>query len=229
MSRLLRGVAAVALVGPVLVAAAAGPRSRHHARTKFSGQFNAVVSNNFSTNSDVEGRLVAGNINNGRSSTFYENPNPLSAPSAFRGVNALTIQNCPGCNVNNGGGVNFVTSNSGTFNLNGGGSVSQNNPVLRDERLHHAAQRTSDRARRMASNSTFNNPNTNSLILTSRPSSGVAVFDMTAAELAGGQRTIITSRSRTRPRRRRSSSTSLGASPKAAAKISTAIRISTST
>jgi hypothetical protein len=33
-------------------------------------QFNAVVTNNFSTHSDVEGRLVAGNIKNGQSSTF---------------------------------------------------------------------------------------------------------------------------------------------------------------
>jgi hypothetical protein len=37
-------------------------------------QFNAVVSNNFSTTSDVEGRLVAGNISHG--ATFFSTPTP---------------------------------------------------------------------------------------------------------------------------------------------------------
>ena len=91
MSRLLRGVAAVALIAPVLI----GTLPAHAAvltAEDILKQFNAVVANNFSTNSDVEGRLVAGNINNGGSSTFYEKPNASSAPSSFQGVNALTIQ-----------------------------------------------------------------------------------------------------------------------------------------
>ena len=127
MSRSRRSAVVVALVAPLL-AAALPAHAAVITADDILGQFNAVVSGNFSTNSDVEGRLVAGNINNSQSSTFYENPNALSEPSAFRGVNALTIQNCPNCNVNHGGGVNFVTSNSGSFNLNGGGSVAQNNP-----------------------------------------------------------------------------------------------------
>ena len=124
MSRLLRGVAAVALVAPVLVTTLPAHAAVLTADDILK-QFNAVVTDNFSTQHDVEGRLVAGNINNGGSSTFYENPNPSSAPSSFQGVNAVTVQSCPSCNVNNGGGVNFVTSNAGTFNLNGGGSIAK--------------------------------------------------------------------------------------------------------
>jgi hypothetical protein len=66
-------------------------------------QFNAVVSKNFSTNSDVEGRLVAGNISQG--ATFFSSPNPLSSPSSFQAVNALMISGCSSCNVDNGGSV----------------------------------------------------------------------------------------------------------------------------
>ena len=69
LSRLQRGVAAFALIAPVLVATLPA-RAAVITADDILGQFNAVVTNNFSTNSDVEGRLVAGNINNGGSSTF---------------------------------------------------------------------------------------------------------------------------------------------------------------
>ena len=154
MSRSLRGVAVVALVAPVLV----GTFPAHAAvltAEDILTQFNAVVSNNFSTNSDVEGRLVAGNINNGGSSTFYEKPNSSSAPSSFKGVNALTIRNCPSCNVNNGGGVNFITSNAGTFNLNGGGSVSQNDPSFAMSDFTTPLDALQAKLAAMISNSTF--------------------------------------------------------------------------
>lgn len=185
MSRLQRGVAAVALMAPVLVAALPAHAAVITA-DEILGQFNAVVTDNFSTNSDVEGRLVAGNINNSGSSTFYEGPNPLSSPSAFRGVNALTIQSCPGCNVNNGGGVNFITSNSGTFNLNGGGSVAQNNPsfVMSDFTTPLNGLQTELGA--LAQNSTVSSPNSNSLVFDVTPVDGVAVFDISGTALAGG-------------------------------------------
>ena len=85
LSRLQRGFAAVALIAPVLVATLPAHAAVITA-DDILGQFNAVVTNNFSTNSDVEGRLVAGNINNGGSSTFYEKPNSSSSPSSFQGV-----------------------------------------------------------------------------------------------------------------------------------------------
>jgi choice-of-anchor A domain-containing protein len=190
MSRLLRGIAAVSLVAPVLV----GTLPAHAAvltAEDILTQFNAVVSNNFSTNSDVEGRLVAGKINNGGSSTFYENPNSSSAPSAFKGVNALTIEKCPSCNVNNGGGVNFITSNAGTFNLNGGGSVSQNDPSFAMSDFTTPLDALQTKLAAMIADSNFTTPDSNSLIFHVTPdASGTAVFDMTAAELAGGNYNI---------------------------------------
>ena len=186
MSRLLRGVAAVALVAPVLVATLPAHAAVLTAEDILK-QFNAVVTDNFSTNSDVEGRLVAGNINNGGSSTFYQKPNPLSSPSSFQGVNALTIQSCPGCNVNNGGSVNFVTSNSGSFNFNGGGSLTQNNPSFAMSDFTTPLGALQARLAGMIANSNFTSPNNNSLVFDVTPdASGTAIFDMTSSQLAGG-------------------------------------------
>jgi choice-of-anchor A domain-containing protein len=185
VSRLQRGLTAVALVAPVLVAAVPAHAAGLTADSILD-QFNAVVTDNFSTNSDVEGRLVAGNINNGQSSTFYENPNPLSSPSAFQGVNALTIQSCPGCNVDHGGGVNFITSNSGTFNLNGGGSIAKNNPSFAMSDFTTPLNGLQTDLAGLTSNSTVSSPNSNSLVFDVTPVDNVAVFDITGAELAGG-------------------------------------------
>jgi choice-of-anchor A domain-containing protein len=185
-SQLRRGAAPVALVVPLLVATLPAHAAVLTAEDILT-QFNAVVTGNFSTNSDVEGRLVAGNINNNGSSTFYEKPNPSSASSSFQGVNALTVQKCPGCNVDNGGGVNFVTSNAGTFNLNGGGSVSQNNPSFAMSDFTTPLNALQAKLAGMIANSNFSSPNNNSLVFDVTPdASGTAVFDMTAAELAGG-------------------------------------------
>jgi choice-of-anchor A domain-containing protein len=179
MSRSLRGVAVVALIAPVLI----GTLPAHAAvltAEDILTQFNAMVSNNFSTQHDVEGRLVAGTISNSSSSTFYNNPNSSSAPSAFQAVNANTISSCPSCNVNNGGSVNFVTSNAGTFNLNGGGSVSQNNPAFAMSDFTTPLDALRAKLAGMMANSTV----TSGLDFIVAPVDGVAVFDITGAQLA---------------------------------------------
>jgi hypothetical protein len=138
MSRLQRGVAAVALMAPVLVTALPAHAAVITA-DEILGQFNAVVTNNFSTNSDVEGRLVAGNINNSGSSTFYEGPNPLSAPSSFKGVNALTIPELPElqCEQRRRGQFHHQQLWHIQFEWRGVGRPKQ--PGLRDQRLHDTA------------------------------------------------------------------------------------------
>ena len=95
MSRLLRGVAAVALVAPVLVATLPAHAAVLTA-DDILGQFNAVVTDNFSTNSDVEGRLVAGNINNSGSSTFYEKPKSFEFAVLVSGRERLDHPELPG-------------------------------------------------------------------------------------------------------------------------------------
>jgi hypothetical protein len=224
-AQLRRGAAAVALVAPVLVATLPAHAAVLTADDILK-QFNAVVSNNFSTQHDVEGRLVAGNINNAGSSTFYENPNSSRAPLTFQAVNANTILSCPSCNVDHGGSVNFTNTNSGTF---GGAPVQKNNPSFAMSDFTTPLNALQAKLAGMIANSNFASPDSNSLVFHVAPdASGTAVFDMTAAQLEGGRGTITTSRSRA-SRRRRSSSTSAGASLRAAVRISTAIHTSTST
>ena len=80
-------------------------------------QFNAVITQQFSTTSDVEGRLVAGKLNTGSSATFYNKPN--GSLSSYAAVNAITVDSGGAwMNVNNGGSVNYQSSNAGHFNFN---------------------------------------------------------------------------------------------------------------
>jgi choice-of-anchor A domain-containing protein len=171
---------------PLLAAASLPARAGVITADEILGQFNAVVTDDFSTSSDVEGRLVAGTIDNSGSSTFYANPNPASSPSSFQGVNALTIESCPGCSVNNGGSVNYINSNAGTFNFNGGGSAAQNNPAFTMSEFTTPLNALQTQLGALAANSTVSSPNSNSLVFDVTPVDGVAVFDMTAAELEGG-------------------------------------------
>jgi choice-of-anchor A domain-containing protein len=172
------------LAAPLLAAAALPARAGVITAEEILGQFNAVVANDFSTNSDVEGRLVAGTIDNSGSSTFYENPNPASSPSSFQGVNALTIESCPSCNVNNGGSVNYINSNSGTFNFNGGpkGSLVQNSPAFTMSEFTTPLNALQTQLGGLTANSSvITSPN--SLDFDVTPVNGIAVFDISATDL----------------------------------------------
>ncbi|MYM31461.1 choice-of-anchor A family protein [Duganella sp. CY15W] len=114
-------------VGAVATFAAASAPAATLTASQILTQFNSVVSGNFSTAHDVEGRLVANNLVKG--ATFYNNPS--NTPSAFSAVNAINIGANGGGNINNGGSVNYVTSNAGSFNLNGsGGSIKHGVPTF---------------------------------------------------------------------------------------------------
>jgi hypothetical protein len=180
-------LASALLCAPLLIVGASPAAAANLTAIDILDQFNAVVTNNFSTDSDVEGRLVAGTIDNSGSSTFYENPNSQSAPSSFKGVNALTIQSCPGCNVDHGGGVDYINNDHGTFNLNGGGSVASNSPSFTMSEFTTPLNGLETQLAGLTANSTFSAPNSNSLVFNIAPAAanGIAVFDMTAAQLAG--------------------------------------------
>ena len=146
-------------------------------------EFNAVIIDNFNTTSDVEGRLVAGNIQSG--ATFYNNPSPQSGASAFQAINALTISGCSSCNVNNGGNVNYVNSNSGSYNFNGGGALKQNNPNFSMNAFTAPLNALMTGLTGLTANSTVNSSDPNNFTFNvSANNQGVAVFDVTAATLA---------------------------------------------
>lgn len=161
--------------------------------------------------SDVQGRLVAGTIKNTQSSTFYESPNPLEGASTFSAVNALTIQSCPSCNVNNGGSVNYINSHGGALNFNAGGgqpkgSLVQNMPAFTMSEFTGPLNALETQLGGLASNSSVSSPNSNSLVFdVTANTKGLAVFDITAGSSRGDRATTIISLSAARRRRRSSS------------------------
>lgn len=117
------------LINSIFLGAAALAAVPSHAASltaaQIMNQFNGVFSGDFATGSDVEGRLVANHISHG--ATFYNNPS--NNASSFAAVNAITIGPNGGGNVDHSGNVNFITSNAGSFSMNGG-SVQHNAPVF---------------------------------------------------------------------------------------------------
>jgi len=161
-------------------------------------QFNSVVTGDFSTSSDVEGRLVANNISHG--ATFYNNPSNVA--SAFSAVNAITIGSNGGGNINNGGSVNFISSNAGHFNLNGsGGSIKQGVPAFAMSDFSTPLNTLEAQLAGMANaNGSLNaaDPNNFTFNLTGNASS-TSVFNLTTSQLgaaaninfAGTAKTVV--------------------------------------
>lgn len=147
-------------------------------------QFNGVVWNNFTTQHDVEGRLVANNINGG--ATFYNNPNALAAPSSFQAVNAINLNTCQSCNVNNGGSVNYVTTLGGNvhFNYNGGGSLVHNTPTFAISDFITPLNAFISNLNGLTANSSINASDNNQVKFNViADAKGVAVFTLTDAQL----------------------------------------------
>ncbi|MCO6419167.1 choice-of-anchor A family protein [Siccirubricoccus sp. KC 17139] len=153
-------------------------------------QFNAVITGSFSSNHDVEGRLVAGSITGHASSTLYLKPNPAAAPSAFAAVNVVNVAAGVNKNVNNGGSVNVQGSNAGRFNLNGGGRVGST-PAFTIGDFATPLNALQTQLAGLAANSAVSsrvpgNNDPNLLQLTVTPNAqGLAVFTLTTTQLAG--------------------------------------------
>lgn len=145
-------------------------------------QFNAVITGDVSTTSDIEGRLVVNNLVKG--ATFYNNPRGNA--SDYSAVNAINIGVNGGGNVNNGGGVNYVNSNLGSFNLNAGGSIKHSVPTFSIADFSTPLNALEAQLAGMASaNSLLNasDPNNFNFGLTGNASS-TSVFNITTSQLA---------------------------------------------
>jgi choice-of-anchor A domain-containing protein len=156
--------------------AVAGPLTSSQILT----QFNAVVSNNFSTSSDVEGRLATTNLNRGAS--FFNNPR--GAASDYAAINAVNIGNVNG-NVNNGGSVAFQNTNAGRFNLNGRGGAVTQAPMFAISDFTTPLDALVTQLSGMGANSTIDAGDPNNFTFNvNGGANGMAVFDLTTAQLA---------------------------------------------
>lgn len=140
-------------------------------------QFNGIITNQFSSQSDVEGRLITGELKVG--ATFYNNPN--GSTSSFSAVNAINIDAGNSMNVNNGGSVNYQTSNAGRFNLNGGGTVVKQSPAFTMSEFTAPLNALQSQLSRLSTNSTVNGTDPNNF--TFNETGATAVFSLTTMQL----------------------------------------------
>lgn len=169
-------------IGTVATFAAVSAQAASLTSSQILNQFNAVVTGDVSTTSDIEGRLVVNNLVKG--ATFYNNPRGTA--SDYSAVNAITIGANGGGNVNNGGGVNYVTGNAGSFNLNGGGSVKHGVPTFSMSDFSTPLNALESQLAGLSSaNSVLNaaDPNNFTFKLTGNASS-TSVFNITTSQLA---------------------------------------------
>ena len=153
------------------------------------GQFNAVISGNFTSNSDVEGRLVANALQGG--STFYL-PRGTAVASSFGVVNAITVgSGVTNANVNNGGNVDVQGSNQGHFNLNGGGRITST-PAFAITDFTTPLNALTSQLAGLSANSTINASDPNNFTFNETPdASGTAVFKLDSSTLASARNLVF--------------------------------------
>lgn len=143
-------------------------------------QFNAVISGSYTSNSDIEGRLVTNTLAGGP--VFYS-PRGTAAPSSFQVINAINIASGVSATVNTGGSVNWVTSNAGSFTMNGG-SITRNNPPFSITDFTDPLNALVGQLAGLTANSTVNGADPNSFTFNEASGASTAVFSLTTAQLA---------------------------------------------
>ena len=174
------GVCAVLAV--LIVLAASVAQASVLTAQEILSQFNGVISSSYTSTSEVEGRLAANNITGG--ATFYNDPDPLSAPSAFQAVNAQTIAATGNYNIDNGGSVNYIVSNAATYNFNNGGSLVYQSPDFAMSDFTTPLNALVSQLSSLSDNSTINTSDPNNYIFVVTPdASGTAVFSISTTTL----------------------------------------------
>jgi len=142
--------------------------------------FNAVIYTNALTQDDIEGAaVIGGNLN---AATIFNAPN-ASQPSGF---GALTVYgNTLGnpINIDNGGNAYVGGTQGAHINFNGGGSyISAPSYVISD--FEAPLDALSQSLALLAATSILPTPANNEIITATPGANGIAVFNVTAAQLA---------------------------------------------
>lgn len=141
---------------------------------------NALIYTNATTTADIEGEAIIGGSFSG--ATMYNNPQvaPLS------GYGALTVYGSTSgnpININNGGSAYVAGSHGATINFNGGGGYLGSVPnSLSDFTTAMSSFSTSLSA--LAATGVLPSAGNNEVIVAHPNANGVAIFDITTADLA---------------------------------------------
>jgi choice-of-anchor A domain-containing protein len=155
-------------------------------------QFNVVSKTTLSSGHDIEGRVVANEITGG--ATFYNKPS--GSVSNYAAINAIKIDNF-NANINNGGKVDYQTTNGARFNYNGGGSASQS-PSFAMSDFTTPLDALSDQLGLLSANSFVNASDPNRFTFNLTPNAaGTAVFDLSTALLSTSRNLLFSGSAQT--------------------------------
>ena len=141
---------------------------------------NALVYTSGSTTADIEGQAIIGGTFSG--ATMYNNP--VVAPMS--GYGALTVYGSTSgnsININNGGSAFVAGAHGANINFNGGGHYTTSVPNTLSE-LTTAMSGFSSALSGLAANSFLPTAGNNEVIVANPNAKGVAIFDITTAQLA---------------------------------------------
>lgn len=146
--------------------------------------FNAVIYSGASTSADIEGAAVVGGNFSG--ATMYNNPTS-GVPSGYGALTVYGNNNGGNLNINNGGSAYIGGTNNGKINFNGGGGFYTAPPNTISD-FETSINTLSTSLSQLSSTSALPtlgaNNNNNILFTATAAANGVAVFNITAAQLA---------------------------------------------
>ncbi len=161
--------------------------------------FNVVIFNNATTQADIEGAAVIGGNFSG--ATVFNNPNDSQNTSQPSGFGALTVfgnTNGNSINIDNGGNAYVAGSQGANISFNGGGYIAAPSATISSFSLPLIA--LSQSLSLLAATGTLPPAGNNEQITAVPGPDGIAVFNLTAAQLAaipsftinlGGASTVV--------------------------------------
>jgi choice-of-anchor A domain-containing protein len=142
--------------------------------------FNAVVDTDGSTPSDIEGAAVFGGNFSG--ATLYNNPT-VALPTGYGALTVFGSTYGNGMNMNNGGNAYVAGAQGAHISFNGGGGYISA-PLQTISDFWTQLTSLSVALSKLAATGSLPSPNNNEVITAQPNASGIAVFDLTAADLA---------------------------------------------
>ena len=165
----------------------AGLAAGHAGATAISAQtalsdFNAIIYTNAVTQSDVEGATVVGG--NFQGTTLNNNPTYSALPSGFDALNVYGSTSGNAINLNNGGKAYVGGTSGATINFNGGGNFTYSAPPSTIGDFETSLNALSTSLSQLSSTSTLPPTGNNEVITATPGANGIAVFNITASQLA---------------------------------------------
>jgi choice-of-anchor A domain-containing protein len=163
------------------IVAASSANAGTLAASTILADFNAIIYTNASTPSDIEGAAVVGGNFSG--ATMYNNPPKSGQPAGFGALTVYGNTSGNSININDGGSAYVAGTKGAGINFNGGGTYI-GAPGYSIADFETPLNALSQSLSQLNATSTLPPTNNNEVIKATPGSNGIAVFNVTAAQLA---------------------------------------------